>query len=261
MTFLSQFSSFFRDGGPFMFVILGVAVLMAGGALERFWVVARASSWNGRKLVRDLSERVLKGDVRGATELAKRVSSPIGQVAHAILSSGSRSEEALYSAGDGEASIALAPLSRRLAFLSLLSNTAMLLGLLGTIFGLTTAFSAVGAADPAQKSAFLALGISQALNTTAFGLIVAVPGLLIQGFLASRVERIGEQVDEAVVRLARTMASRPSASAATLADEAAAMMPARPSAMPAPGYAPTLGPSPAAPGMRPDPRAQPRVHR
>jgi biopolymer transport protein ExbB/TolQ len=88
----------------------------------------------------------------------------------------------------------------------MLANVATLLGLLGTIFGLTTAFSAVGAADPAQRSAFLAAGISQALNTTSFGLIVAVPTLVAHGFLVSTVERIVEQVDDVSVRLVRGLA-------------------------------------------------------
>jgi biopolymer transport protein ExbB len=66
----------------------------------------------------------------------------------------------------------------------------------------------VGAADPAQRSAFLAAGISQALNTTAFGLIVAVPTLLLHGFLASKVEAVVESVDETAVRLIQTIVGK-----------------------------------------------------
>jgi biopolymer transport protein ExbB/TolQ len=117
------------------------------------------------------------------------------------------------SAADGEANLALAPYSRRISHIGLLGNVATLLGLLGTIFGLTTAFAAVGAADPSQRSAFLAAGISQALNTTAFGLIVAVPALMVHGFLVARVEAIAEQVDEVCVRLVRAMVQGGSAPA------------------------------------------------
>jgi biopolymer transport protein ExbB/TolQ len=247
MMFLSQFASFFRDGGPFMFVILGVAVLILGGALERFWVIGRASSWNTRKLIKDLSEAVRRGDTRGAAELAGRVKSPAGQVAHAMLTSNARSEESLYAAADGEASVALAPLSRRLAFMSLLANTATLLGLLGTIFGLTTAFAAVGAADPSQRSAFLAAGISQALNTTAFGLIVAVPGMLIHGFLANRVERISDTVEEVTVRLARAMSGASPAAAAAIPQETSAAQAGRPAPSQAPATAPARTAAPAQP--------------
>jgi biopolymer transport protein ExbB/TolQ len=201
----SQFASFFQGGGPFMYIILGIGVLGFALALERFWTIARASSWNGNKITNDLTERVRKGDLQGAATIAKKVNSPIGQVAHAIVTSGARTEESLLNVADGEAAVALAPLSRRLPHIGLLANTATLLGLLGTIFGLTTAFAAVGAADPSQRSAFLAAGISQALNTTAFGLIIAIPGLLVHGFLAGRLERIGEQVDEVSVKMVRAM--------------------------------------------------------
>jgi len=205
MSALSQFATFFQGGGPFMFIILAVAVMGTAMALERFWVIGRASAWNGDKLARDLAARAAKGDVRGALETARKVNSPVGRVAQAILSAPSFSEESLMNAADGEAAMVLPPLSRRLPQLSMLANTATLLGLLGTIFGLTTAFAAVGAADPSQRSAFLAAGISQALNTTAFGLIVAVPGMLAHGFLAGRVERVVEQVDSVAVQLIRAL--------------------------------------------------------
>lgn len=205
MNALSSFASFFQGGGPFMVVILGTGVLILAISLERFWVISRASAWNAGKLSRDLTDRVTRGDLRGAADLAAKVKSPAGRVAHAVLTCGARTEQQLTAAADGEANLALAPYSRRISHIGLLANVATLLGLLGTIFGLTTAFSAVGAADPSQRSAFLAAGISQALNTTAFGLIIAVPALMVHGFLVGRVEAIADQVDEICVRLVRAM--------------------------------------------------------
>jgi biopolymer transport protein ExbB/TolQ len=213
MNALSGFASFFQGGGPFMIVILGTGVLILALSLERFWVISRASAWNAGKLTRDLTERVRRGDLRGAVDLAAKVKSPAGRVAHAVLTCGARTEQQLMSAADGEANLALAPYSRRIPHIGLLGNVATLLGLLGTIFGLTTAFAAVGAADPSQRSAFLAAGISQALNTTAFGLIIAVPALMVHGFLVARVEAIAEQVDEVCVRLVRAMVQGGSAPA------------------------------------------------
>ena len=205
---ISAFADFFRNGGPFMYVILGTAVAIIAVAAERFWVIARAASVNSAKFTRDVAQRVAKGDVTGAADLCRRVKSPVGAVAHAIVARNDNNEERLQSAADGAATIVLPPLSRRLPYLNMLANVATLLGLLGTIFGLTTAFSAVGAADPAQRSAFLAVGISQALNTTAFGLIVAVPTLLIHSFLVSKVEGIVENIDEASVRIIEAMRGR-----------------------------------------------------
>jgi len=201
MNVLATFASFFKTGGPFMYVILGTGITIMALTLERFWVIGRASSFNSGKLTRDLLAKISKGDTSSAASLTQKIKGPVGRVAHAILSRGDRDEEKLHNAADGAASIVLPPLSRRLPYLSMLANSATLLGLLGTIFGLTTAFSAVGAADPAQRSAFLAVGISQALNTTAFGLIVAVPTLLLHAFLVSKVESVVEKVDETSVRL------------------------------------------------------------
>jgi biopolymer transport protein ExbB/TolQ len=206
MDFLSSFAGFFQSGGPFMFVILGCGVVIVALSFERFWVIGRAASVNSGKLTRDVLRYVSQGDYAKATALARKVKGPVGEVAEAILANSNiRNEERLQNAADGAATIALPRLSRRLPYLSMLANSATLLGLLGTIFGLTTAFAAVGAADPSQRSAFLAAGISQALNTTAFGLIVAVPTLLIHGFLVSKVEAIVEAVDEASVRIIRAL--------------------------------------------------------
>jgi len=205
---LSSFSNFFQTGGPFMYVILlvGLAVLAVG--MERFWVISRASAINSGKLIKDLLSRISKGEIAGAADLSRKVKKPVADVAYAILSRNEADESKLLHAADGAAAIALPPLSRRLPYLSMLANAATLLGLLGTIFGLTTAFSAVGAADPAQRSAFLAAGISQALNTTAFGLMVAVPTLLLHGFLASKVEAVADSIDEASVRLIQTISRK-----------------------------------------------------
>ena len=210
MNVLGTLSGFFEGGGPFMFVILATAVLILAIILERLWVIGRAGAMNAARFSRDVTKLVGKGDVAAAVELTKKVKSPAGRVAYAILSSGTDNEDSLNNAADGAAVVVLPTLSKRLPMLSMLANVATLLGLLGTIFGLTTAFAAVGAADPAQRSAFLASGISQALNTTAFGLMVAVPAMVVHGLLVGKVESIVEQVDEISVRLIRALTGRPS---------------------------------------------------
>jgi biopolymer transport protein ExbB/TolQ len=129
-------------------------------------------------------------------------------VAEAMLLSPDTDPTRLQSVADDAATLALSPLSRRLPHLNVLANVATLLGLLGTISGLITAFSAVGAADPAQRSAFMAAGISTALNATAFGLIIAIPTLLLQGFLVGMVDGVAEQVDEMSIRLTQALTLR-----------------------------------------------------
>lgn len=198
---LAAIAHFFKTGGPFMYAVFLAALAIIALVAERFWVIARAGNINTDKLTRDIVSRVAKGDMAAAADLCRKVKGPVAAVSHAILIRGDSDEEKLRHAADGAASVVLPPLSRRLSYLTMLANTCTLLGLLGTIFGLITAFSAVGASDPAQRGAFLAAGISEAMNTTAFGLLVAIPTLLVHGFLAGRVEGIFDSVDASSARL------------------------------------------------------------
>jgi biopolymer transport protein ExbB/TolQ len=204
---LSAIASFFKGGGAFMYVILGTGVLIAAIVVERFIVIGRAAAFNSKRMADDLVRSIGSSDMNTARNVAMSSHAPAARVAQAIMRVAPAEETRLQAAGDDAATLALPPLARRLPHLQMLANAATLLGLLGTIFGLTTAFSAVGAADPAQRSAFLAAGISQALNTTAFGLIIAVPPLLRHGWLAGMVESITEQVDDMNIRVRQAFAN------------------------------------------------------
>jgi len=205
MDVLSAVSTYFKTGGPFMFIILAAGVMILAIAVERLWVIGRAAALDSSKFAGDLETLVGRGDHHGALELAGKVKTPVGKAARNILAFGTGGQASPEAAAEDAAVLVLPPLTRRLSHLATLANVATLLGLLGTIFGLTTAFSAVGAADPSQRSAFLAAGISQALNTTSFGLIIAVPALLCHGYLTAKVERIVEGVDEVAIRLVRVL--------------------------------------------------------
>ncbi len=201
MNGLSWFADFYRDGGFYMHLILLTGVISLAFVAERIWVLWHATAWNGRKLLDDLVRACERGDVNGARNLSLQARTPLGKIAHAMLSSGSRDDMQLRASAEDAATLCLPPLTRNLSHLALLANVVTLLGLLGTVFGLITAFAAVGAADPSQRSALLASGISQKLNTTGFGLLIAVPLLVVHGWLVSRVEGIVQQADECVVRL------------------------------------------------------------
>ena len=206
MNFLSSVATFYKEGGPFMHAILATAVIIAAIVVERAIVIGRAAVTSRTKLTQDLVNAASRGDLNGARRLVAGSGSPLAQVAQSMLTVAPAEESALQSAADDGATLVMPSLTKRLAHLSVLANSATLLGLLGTIFGLMTAFSGVGAADPAHRSSFLAAGISQALNTTAFGLMVAVPTMVLQGWLAGRVEGIAEQIDELGIRLGRALA-------------------------------------------------------
>lgn len=207
MNTVAMFAAFFKEGGAVMYFMLAIGVLVIAIAVERFIVISRAGGLNSRKLVEDILRYVRAGDLGAARNCSRMSSAPAARVAEAILSVAGEDEAKVQSTADDAATLALAPLSRRLPNLNVLANVSTLLGLLGTISGLITAFSAVGAADPSQRSAFMAAGISTALNATAFGLMIAIPALVIQGFLVGKVEGIAEQVDEMSIRLGQALAS------------------------------------------------------
>ena len=204
MNVLSWCATFFKEGGPFMYPILGVAVLTAAIGLERSIVILSAGRVRAEKLLsRVVAALRSGGGLAQAVATCRSGDAPLLRVGAAILDQpdGQATESVLQHSAEAAAGVHLAPLSRRLSYLVMLANVATLLGLLGPVFGLIYAFGAVNAADPAQRSALLAQGIAQALNTTAFGLIIAVPTLALHGYLVSQVESISDQVEEFSARL------------------------------------------------------------
>ena len=92
-------------------------------------------------------------------------------------------------------------LEKRTHYLATLANISTLLGLLGTIIGLTEAFSTISTADPADKADLLSASISIAMNTTAFGLIVAIPLLLIHAVMQTKTAELVDNLEMVTVRL------------------------------------------------------------
>ena len=96
-------------------------------------------------------------------------------------------------------------LENRTGYLAVLANVATLLGLLGTIIGLISAFTAVAAADPAQKSTLLSQSISVAMNTTAFGLIAAIPLLILHALIQNKTASIVNSIEMAAIKFLNIM--------------------------------------------------------
>ena len=107
-----------------------------------------------------------------------------------------------------EAMLAIMPnLEQRTHYLPALANISTLLGLLGTIIGLIQSFQSITAADPSQKAAMLAHGVSVAMNTTAFGLIVAIPIMLCYAYIQSRTIKIVDMLDAFSIKLVNILTS------------------------------------------------------
>jgi biopolymer transport protein ExbB/TolQ len=99
-------------------------------------------------------------------------------------------------------------LEKRTHYLASFANIATLLGLLGTIIGLIQAFQAVSNASPAERADLLSASISVAMNTTAFGLIVAIPLLLVHSVLQSKTTSIVDSLEMAAVKFLNTVVER-----------------------------------------------------
>jgi biopolymer transport protein ExbB len=90
---------------------------------------------------------------------------------------------------------------KRTGFLAMLGNVGTLLGLLGTIVGLIKAFSSVGMASPVEKAALLSQGVSEAMYSTAYGLIMALPALVMYAVLQNRANQLSEDLSKAALKI------------------------------------------------------------
>ena len=133
---------------------------------------------------------------------------PLPKVLKAGIAKANRREKEIERAMEEEMLRAIPRMQRGVGFLGLLGNSATLLGLLGTIFGLIRAFSGVSAASAAARQEVLAEGISMAMYTTAFGLIVAVPILFFHLMISGRVDKLLIQIEEGASGLLGALAGR-----------------------------------------------------
>lgn len=132
---------------------------------------------------------------------------PLAAAFKTILEKADRDDDTIFQAHDIALSENIPLYTKRLHYLSMLANVATLLGLLGTIHGLILSFQAVAQADPAQKQALLAQGISVSMYTTALGLAVAIPAMVFFSFLTSRQNELMEEMMEKCGKLAELLTS------------------------------------------------------
>lgn len=201
---------FFQNGGPFMYPIAVVLIVGMAVAIERWLYLSHAKMVN-RKAFERLLPLLKKRDYQGVMTLGKSVNAPIAR----IIASGVARMSQTGQRDDIELAMeeavmeAMPRLEKRTPYLATLANIATLLGLLGTIIGLIAAFTAVAEADPAEKAGLLSQSISVAMNTTAFGLISAIPLLLCHALLQSKTNQIVDSLDMAGVKCLNLLGAHP----------------------------------------------------
>ncbi len=209
MDFFYSIVGFFASGGIFMYPILLVFAVGAAIAGERFITLALVTNKN--RAVWDKVQPLLSnGEFDEAREMTSKDESTISQVLNMGLSvqGAVRRREDIEIAME-ESMMEIVPrLEKRTPYVALASSIATLLGLLGTIVGLIQAFTAVANANPAEKADLLSASISVAMNTTAFGLMVAIPLLIIHAVLTSKTGDIVDSLEMATVKALNVFSRR-----------------------------------------------------
>jgi biopolymer transport protein ExbB/TolQ len=206
MDFYTTVIGFFQDGGPFMYpiaLVLGVGLAIS---LERFFYLTSQTRVNRQDFARILP-LLKQSRQRELAELTRKSKSAMARIIADGLNRRTvsrRRSDIEYAMEEGLLEI-LPNIERRTPYLATFANIATLLGLLGTIIGLIAAFTAVANADPAEKATLLSQSISIAMNTTAFGLMVAIPLLLVHSMLQSKTSAIVESLEIAVVKFLNLM--------------------------------------------------------
>lgn len=190
---------YFLEGGFFMWIILGISIVAMMIALERYLAIKVRYGINGRRLFNEVKKFISAKDWYRALETCRQYSRiPLANVLAAGLRHADQPIEEVETAMESETLYYVPKINERLGYLATLANVATLLGLLGTISGLIAAFTALGdtaTATEISKEEALAAGISIAMYTTAFGLIVAIPIILTHMYLANKANHLIDDID------------------------------------------------------------------
>ena len=200
--------SFFQKGGVFMYPILLVFAVGMAIAFER-WVQLNRIRMANHKTWTQLLPVLVKGEFDKARQMANKNKSSMAQMLGMGLArqGAVRRREDIEIAMEESMMEIIPQLEKRTPYVALLSNIATLLGLLGTIMGLIEAFTAVANANPAEKADLLSASISVAMNTTAFGLMSAIPLLLFHAKLTSTAGQIVDSLEMASVKALNTISN------------------------------------------------------
>lgn len=206
---MSAIAAAFRDGGIWMYIILAVSIISIGITIERFIYLFFKYSVNAEPFMAQIQKLVMANNIDRAIKLCNaQPSAALPRVIKAGLTRANKGEVEIQNAIE-EATLEVVPMvQKRTPVLQPLANIATLLGLLGTIIGLIGAFEALETATAENRQKLLAKGIALAMNTTAFGLIVAIPTLVFHMVLSAMTKKILDEIDMHSVKLENLLVSR-----------------------------------------------------
>lgn len=195
----------FREGGIWMGFIMAAQLVSLAIIVERSFALFVMRKLNQKKVVQMFERDIKSGQLDRVVSLASNMgaNNPIATVAAA------GAQAALDMGGKEEIQLKIdevlleeqSRLEKRTSFLAMLGNVGTLLGLLGTIVGMIRAFGSVGAASAVEKAAILSQGVSEAMYATAYGLIMALPALIMFAVLQNRANQLSEDLSKAALKL------------------------------------------------------------
>jgi biopolymer transport protein ExbB/TolQ len=209
MDIYSTFVQFFQSGGVFMYPIVVVLALGVAIAVERYIYLTAARATNQR-VWKQVMPLLLDGQYGKAVALTEKSKSALSRILrYGLDRADSKTRRDDVEVAMEEGLMETVPrLEKRTHYLATFANIATLLGLLGTIMGLIQAFTAVANANPAEKADMLSASISVAMNTTAFGLMAAIPLLLIYTVLQTKTTELVDSLEMASVKFLNILTER-----------------------------------------------------
>ena len=199
----------FHKGGFFMWFILLAAIFAMAIAAERLYYILFRANINGTAFMAQVQKLIMANNIDRAIKLCNaEPNAALPRVLKAGLTRANRSEIEIQNAVDESVLEVFPQLNKRSAYLPMLANVATLTGLLGTIQGLIMAFKAVATASAETKQAMLASGIATAMYTTASGLVVAIPILVLHSIVANRTTKIMDDIDQFALKTVNLLGAR-----------------------------------------------------
>jgi len=187
------------QGGNFMHGLLLASIIGLVFIIEMFFTLFRARV-NVRKLMGDVIKTLHSEGVDAAMKVCERTRGPIAAILHSGLLRAGRGPDAVKEAIETAGSIETSFLERGLVAIATVAQVAPLLGFLGTVSGMISAFAAIAAAEQVSAKV-VASGIEEALITTATGLMIAIPASIGHSFFVSQIDRFVLEMEEASAEL------------------------------------------------------------
>ena len=196
----------YNQGGPFMHPILIVFIIGLAFVVERFITLTKAGV-NSRKFVARVNQALDEGGVEAAIQVCESTPGPVASIYHAALSRVDKGVDQVEKAITNAGGIEMAFLEKNLIWLSPVIALAPMLGFTGTVSGMVVAFDTIKKANDISP-AIVAGGISQALLTTLFGLIVAMFIQFFHNYFLSRIDKMIVDMEESSTLLVDTLVEK-----------------------------------------------------